>query len=390
MERAVIHINVADFAVAVERVVDPRLRGRPVIVAVPGAARAAVYDMSEEAYRCGVRKGMSADAAGRRCPDAVRIPPRPERYEQAMGSLLKAAAGFTPRVEAGEVDGHLFMDVTGCSRLFGPPMDIAWKLRKGADRDLGLRPIWSVAPNKLVAKVATRLVKPDGEYIVGAGEETAFLAPVPLALLPGLEPSDLERCRSYHLTRAGELARWDLGHLTTAFGRRGQLFHDTVRGIDPAPVRRAGEPPPIAEAAAELADDTNDRRTLAALLARLTETVGWDLRRRRLAARRVAVFIDHADGVRQVRQRALTPATADDRSLLDGAASAFALAGRRRVRIRRVRVVCDRLIFPPAQYALFSDDRSRGERRERLTRTVDRIRERFGPSAIRTGRTLAA
>ena len=90
-ERFIIHINVADFAVAVERSVDARLRGRPVIVAPGAASRAAVYDMSEEAYRSGVRKGMLLRRALNRCPDAAVVPPHPHRYAQAMDRLLRHA-----------------------------------------------------------------------------------------------------------------------------------------------------------------------------------------------------------------------------------------------------------------------------------------------------------
>jgi DNA polymerase IV len=164
--RSVIHLNVADFAVAVERVVDVRLRHRPVVVAAPGAARAAVYDMSEEAYRTGVRKGMALRQAQKLCREAVIVPPHPHHYERAMSALFKHFLPYSPLIETGEGNGHVFLDVTGTSRLFGPPPDVAWRIRKAVKSDLGLDPIWSLAPNKLVAKVATRLVKPTGEYIV--------------------------------------------------------------------------------------------------------------------------------------------------------------------------------------------------------------------------------
>jgi DNA polymerase-4 len=184
MDRAIIHLNVADFAVAVERAMDRRLCGRPVVIAPEGAERAAVYDMSEEAFQAGVRKGMALARAARRCRDACVLPPHPERYEQAMRALLQRALPFSPRIEAGENDGHLFIDATGTGRLLGPPMDVAWRLRREIRTHLGFAPIWSVAPNKLVAKVATRLVKPEGEYIVAAGEEQPFLAPP----APGTDP----------------------------------------------------------------------------------------------------------------------------------------------------------------------------------------------------------
>ena len=116
--RSVIHLNVADFAVAVERVVDARLRGRPVIIAPPGAARAHVLDMSDKAYRAGVRKGMSLAQARAACRDAQLVPPHPDRYERAMREFLARALPFSPLIELVDENGHLFLDVTGTGRLF--------------------------------------------------------------------------------------------------------------------------------------------------------------------------------------------------------------------------------------------------------------------------------
>ncbi|MGB5986878.1 MAG: hypothetical protein WBG37_16370, partial [Desulfobacterales bacterium] len=113
MDRAIIHLNIADFAVAVERTLDRRLRERPVIVAPLDAPRAAVYDMSEEAYQAGVHKGMPLAEARRICREAHLQMPRFERYVQAMAALLQRARPFTPRIEPGLDDGHLFLDVTG-------------------------------------------------------------------------------------------------------------------------------------------------------------------------------------------------------------------------------------------------------------------------------------
>ena len=118
-DRTIIHLNVADFAVAVERRVDCRLHGRPVVIA-PGGARAVVYDMSQEAYLAGIRKGMALSRARRRCPGALVLAPRIYRYEKAMQDLVRAAFPYSPLIEPGRADGHLFVDVTGTSRLFGP------------------------------------------------------------------------------------------------------------------------------------------------------------------------------------------------------------------------------------------------------------------------------
>ena len=390
MDRSIIHLNVADFAVAVERTVDHRLNQRPVIIAPEGAARAAVYDMSNEAYMAGIRKGMALRRAAHLCRDARILPPHPDRYEMAMRNVLKRALPYSPLIETGEDDGHLFMDATGTSRLFGPPMDVAWRLCRQIKTDLGLDPIWSVAPNKLVAKVATRLVKPDGEYIVASGEEEALLAPLPVSLVPGIEHLDQLRLREFNLTHAFQVAALSLEQLEIPFATRARLLYEAVRGIDPSAVLPVGQKPPEVIADHEFGNDTNNAHTLEAVLYGLVEQVGSRLRRRRRAAQRIAIILDYSDGIRRARQVAARPATANDLILFELARRTFRLAWTRRVRIRHMRLVCDRLIFPPAQLELFAADQTANEKRCSLITAVDAVRRRFGTEAIRMGRVLSA
>jgi DNA polymerase-4 len=388
--RSIIHLNVADFAVAVERAVDRRLDERPVIIAPEGAARAAVYDMSNEAYMTGIRKGMALQRAVHLCKDVKILPPHPDRYELAMRDVLRRALPYSPLIETGEDDGHLFMDTSGTTRLFGPPMDVARRLRKQIKTDLGLNPIWSVAPNKLVAKVATRLVKPDGEYVVSAGEEQSLLAPLPVSLVPGIERNDQLRLREFNLVRVFQVSALSLEQLEIPFGRRALAIYEAVHGIDPSPVLPVGQKPPKVMADYELGNDTNNEHTLEAVLYRLVEDVGSQLRRRRQAARRIAIILDYSDGMRRVRQVAARPATANDLSLFELGRHIFRLAWMRRVRIRHMRLICDRLVFPPAQLELFAADQKVDEKRCGLITAVDSIRHRFGKQAIRMGRVFAA
>jgi DNA polymerase-4 len=390
MNRSIVHLNVADFAVAVERAVDHRLNERPVIIAPEGAARAAVYDMSNEAYMAGIRKGMALRRAVRLCKNVQILPLHPDRYELAMRDVLKRALPYSPLIETGEDDGHLFMDATGTSRLFGPPMDVAWRLRKQIKTDLGLDPIWSVAPNKLVAKAATRLVKPDGEYIVAAGEEESLLAPLPVNLVPGIEHNDQLRLREFNLTHAFQVSALSLEQLEIPFATRALSLYEAVRGIDPSPVLPVGQKPPKVIADHEFGNDTNNVHTLEGVLYGLVEQVGSQLRRRRRAARRIAIILDYSDGMRRARQVAARPATANDLTLFELARRTLQLAWVRRVRIRHMRLICDRLIFPPAQLELFAADQKANDNRSGLITAIDSIRHRFGNEAVRLGRTLAA
>jgi DNA polymerase IV len=389
MHRAIIHLNVADFAVAVERVADTRLKDRPVIIAPDNAARSAVYDMSDEAFLAGVRKGMALKQALRICNDALVLSPHQDRYERAMKAFLKRTLFYSPLSETGEGDGHIFLDVTGSCRLFGPPMDVAWRLRKEILKDLGLEPIWSVAPNKLVAKVATRLVKPVGEYIVASGEEEDFLAPLPVYLIPGIEKEDLLRLAEFEFTQISQVVSLNLTQLQILFGNRSKFLYEIVRGIDSSPVLPAGKSRPRISIDHEFGDDTNDVTKVESILYRLVEKSGKQLRNQRLAAGRLALIIHYSDGLRCVRQKKSNPATNNDMALFDLARQILGLAWIRRVRIRHMRFICDRLIFPPAQQLeIFSLGSEKTCRQISLMTAIDSIRSRFGDHAVRVGRTF--
>jgi DNA polymerase IV len=418
IKNAISHFNVADFAVAVERVLDARLRGRPVIIAPAGAARAHVYDMSDEAYRSGVRKGMLLDRARAFCRDAPVLPPRPERYAQAMRAFLAQARPYSPLIELVDEGGHLFVDLTGTGRLWGPPMDVAWRIRKQTRHDLGFDPIWAIAANKLVAKVATRLVKPAGEYIVDEGDEEEFLRPLPLHLLPGLEGNELQLLREFHLRRVGEIQQLNMTQLEIALGEapRARLLYELSRGVDHSPVlpvdavppkvmyecdfgvqsayqnsqsaiRNPPLPPPSSILTPLLAD-TNDIAAIERALYELVEQAGAELRTRRLAARRVGMHVTYSDGRSVIRSAAVDPATANDLRLFEPVRLALARAWTRRVRVRHLRLVCDRLTFPPAQLELFPEDAIARAKQDGLIAALDDIRGKYGTGAIRFGRMV--
>jgi DNA polymerase-4 len=307
-----------------------------------------------------------------------------------MAALFKQALPYSPLVEPGEADGHLFMDVTGTSRLFGPPVDVAYRLRRRIKSDQDPDPIWSVAPNKLVAKVATRLVKPTGEYIVGAGEEEPFLAPLPVRLIPGIEAADWLRLKDFNLTRVYQVTTLSLEQLQVPFGCRAAHLYNLLKGVDPSPVQPAGQKPPSVRLHHEFGTDTNDPLQLEGALYLLTEQAGQRLRSRQRAARRMGIRVIYSDGPRYGRTAVLSPATANDITLFESARKALYGAWRRRTRIRRLELTCDRLVYPPAQLPLFSAERREMIRRERLIGALDTIRHHFGPGTVRMGRSLAA
>ena len=187
-----------------------------------------------------------------------------------------------------------------------------------------------------------------------------------------------------------QVAALHLAHLQVPFGNRAIFLYESVRGVDNSPVLPVGKERPVVRIGHEFSEDTNDLSMLERVLCRMTEEAGRKLRRRQLAARHISITLDHSDGLRRSRQFAVKPATANDLTLFRLARQALFLAWTRRVRIRHMRLICDQLVFPPAQLALFPERRKEKQKQDNLVTALDRIRDRFGQDMIRMGRTLAA
>ncbi len=384
MTRSIIHLNIADFAAAVEINQQPSFRGYPLIIAPTGAPRAVVYDMSEEAYKQGVRKGMPL-ARVRRFNKKIKIlPPSFNRYELVMKSLLKESFTFSPLIESGKSDGHIFMDVTGSSRLFGPSVDIAFRLKKAFKKTFNLDPVWSVATNKLIAKVATRVVKPSGEYIVAPGDEKAFLAPLPLHLIPGLIKSDLTRFKEFNLFSISQARALTMEQLEIPCHNRASLIHDYIRGVDTAPVTAFCKDFSSIDADHEFSEDTNSAALLKQALYFMVEKICKNLRDRKLAGAAAKIIISYSDGMQKSSKLKITPPTYNDMIMFKKCVILLDKACARRVRIRHMRLVCEKLSAPQSQADLFAYN-TKENRQADLVAAMDKIRAKFGRVSIKTG-----
>lgn len=385
-ERAILHFNVADFAVAVERIQDPCLQEKPLIIAPMGASRALVHDMSEEAYSDGVRKGMPIKQAVRRCKSAVLLSPRPHLYQKAMGAFFKELQGYSPRIESGQTDGHFFVDVTGTHRLYGPAPDVGWRVRRDVRKQLGINPIWALGSNRLVSKVASRLVKPVGEYIVTPGEEASFLAPLPIDILPGIQEKELLKMREFRLTTIGALAGLGVEQLMVPFGRRCQDLHALSHGVDDTVIDSPSIENDVVEGQHIFANDTNSRSEIESVVASLVGQIGHSLRQQKQVTRRVGLWLRYSDGAEMVRQATHKSGTSSEFMLQSLALLALKRCWQRRTRIRSCRLACDRLLRESPQLSLFSAPTKKGRGEQKIENAMDRIRTRFGSGSIGVGR----
>lgn len=386
MKRKIIHLNVANFSVAVERLVDSSLRTRPLIIA-PQVPRAMVYDMSEEAYQDGVRKDMPLSQAHKRCRRAVILPPTPERYEKAIQGCIRHALPFTPQVERATGSGHLYLDVTGTYRLFGPPPDIGRRIRKTLRRDLGLNPIWSVGSNKLIAKVASRIVKPAGEYVVAAGEERDFLAPLPLPLLPSVDPKTVLRLREVGIRSIAQATALSLQDLSLLCGQRTELLYHSLRGVDHTPVHSSAiEKRNRFFFQHHCVPDSNREEIIRPAVLDLARQAAYALRKQQLGCRRITVSLMYSDGVCASR-RVTNGKTliSHDQELEQLAITALFRCWRRRVLVRTVELYCSLVAHPVHQLSLLDHINKKQQKQNELSRAVDVLHERFGTAALTRG-----
>jgi len=384
--RSIIHLNIADFAARVETRLTPALQGSPLVIAPTGAPRAVVYDMNEQAFKEGIRKGMPLSRVKRLHRNIPILPPRFNRYEQVMKEIFKQGLTYTPAVESGAIDGHLFLDITGTGRLYGPPPDVAFRLRKSIQKAMGLDPIWSLATNKLVAKVATRLVKPMGEFIVGPGEEEAFLAPLPISLLPGLSQTQIQTVSQFNLVRVSQVRALTLAQLSVPFPGQAHKIQQMLRGEDMEPVSQSCDTATL-RADHEFITDTNKADELKAGFARLGADLCTRLRHHDKTPGKLTLTISYSDGICHRGVAPLTPA--HEPALIKKAWALFSTSWKRRVRIRHLSLSCTTTPHAPVQADLFPSEKSPIKAQtHRLTDAMDKIRKQFGPTAVQTATAL--
>ena len=383
MTRHILHLDLDAFFVSVERVLDPRLCGRPVVVGGDPRGRGVVASASYEARSYGVRSAMPLAQAKKLCPQAVFVTPHHNRYLEFSREALKILRKYAPLVEAASVD-EFYLDMTGCDRLYGSIFAVATGIKTDLRENLGLPASIGLASNKLIAKIAATLGKPEGLMWVFPGEEAAILTPLSVAYLPGIGPRTKDRLRELGIHTIGELAQFPQPLLLTVFGALGRQMSQRARGLCASPVTECREPKSISREVT-FNTDTVDPTVLEMTLCRLAEAVGYGARQQRMMAATVAIKLRYADFQTISRSQTASP-TDDDVEIFQAARTLFRKAFSRRVRIRLVGIKLSNLVAKDSQGSLFVPREQ--VRRERLHRSTDSIRRRFGMEALHLGTAL--
>jgi DNA polymerase-4 len=315
---------------------------------------------------------MIVSRAVRRCRNLVVLPPNEPLYARASRALCQVLETYSPVLEPSGY-GQAYLDMTGTGRLLGPTRDAAWRAQKEIRERLRLEAALGVASNKMVSRIAAVVTEPAGLQDVPAGNESAFLAPLPTRLLPGVGPKTQEQLLDLNIRIIRELAVMRIEHLTLAFGRHGFLLHQRALGIDDTPVYPPRAVPAVEEDTV-LAEDSNDWDRLTGVLRGLCERAGERLRAQTQRAARMEVRVRYSD-YREVAGKArLTPPLQSTAGLTARAARLFEQTLTRRTRVRSLHLRLTELSRGPAQLDLFADPQPL--RQARLESALDTLRRR--------------
>lgn len=375
--RTILHLDLDAFYAAVEQQDHPELRGRPVIVG-GSLQRGVVSACSYEARTFGVHSAMAMTRAVRLCPQAVVLPVRMRRYQQASAEVFAIFARYTDRLEPLSID-EAFLDVTGCERLFGPPLAIAGKIRAEVRRELGLAVSAGVAPNKFLAKLASEAAKPDGVLEVRPEAVDDFLLPLPVGRLWGVGKITADRLRRLGLETVADLRQVDRPRLRRWFGAAGEQLWALARGEDERPVT-AVEAAKSIGCEETFARDLVQAGELQRELLALAERTGRRLRQQQMTGRCLTLKVRYADFETVTRSQTLAEGTDHAPELLRLAMDLLAKteAGPRPVRLLGLGL--SRLApREGGQHELFPEA---GRRLQSLDRAVDQLYRRFGTSGI--------
>ena len=390
----VLHADADAFFASVEQRDDPRLRGRPVIVAGSAGGQASgarhadpvavgggggggvVLAASYEAKACGIRTAMGARQARRLCPEAIVVPPRFRAYTEASRALFAVFEDTSPVVEGLSID-EAFLDVRGMERIAGTPVEIAARLRAAARERVGLPVTVGVARTKFLAKVASRVAKPDGLLVVPPERELEFLHPLPVERVWGVGPATARRLQAWNVRTVGELAALSEATLVAMLGRAaGRHLNALAHNRDLRRVESGRRRGSIGSQRA-LGRGRHSAETIDATLVGIVDRITRRLRTARRVGRTVVLRLRFDDFERATRSHTLPFATASTQVILVTARALLATATPSIERRGITLVGCSVALLEDARTCqlLLGPE-------EALDAAVDVIRDRYGSSAI--------
>ena len=383
-ERTIMHIDMNAFFASIEQQSNPALRGKPVAV-IGSAGRTVITTASYEARAYGVRTGMNVWQARQKCPHIILVIGNNRKYTWTSSRIVKLMLQFTPLVEVFSID-EAFLDVSGSLTLFTGAERIAYLLKVQIRRHFGITCSIGVAPNKMLAKLASEIKKPDGLTVIRPEEVTPVLERTPVKDLCGIGPKTARQLALYGIRTCGELGRFPVDILRKRFGIVGERLNLMGRGIDDSPVIPSEEAEEVKSVghSMTLDRDIEDRKEILRFLLQLSEMVGRRARRYNVRGKTVTLSIRYADfDTWAGRQETLPDYINRSADIYRAAADILeSLVLAQPVRLLGVRL--SNLGGESGQLPLFGEDR----KKTLLVEAMDRVNDRYGSFSVTFGSLL--
>jgi DNA polymerase IV len=382
----ILHVDMDAFFVNVELLERPELRGWPVIVGGQRDQRGVVTSASYEARRFGVHSAMPLRTAAKLCPQAIFLDCHHDAYARWSDRIAAVLEKYSPTVEMASID-EAYVDLAGTQRLHGPPLAAAHQLLQEITVTTSLPCSGGLAATRLVAKVASDQAKPHGFVWVAPGSEESFLAPLAVRRIPGIGRVTEAALKNLRIDTLGQLQQISLERLEENFGRWGTALYRKARGIDSFEFFLDAEPKSLSHNQT-FGHDTNDRALLESTLSYLCQKASKRMRDAGLHARTVTLTLRYADFKTITRAHTLAEPSELDSVFLKTVRELFSHSWDGRAMLRLVGVEFSSFTSASGQLDLL--DPKRREKLERLARTTDQLRDRFGFSKLQLGGSLGA
>jgi len=379
-KRTILHTDLDAFFCAVEILRKPELAGVPFVVGGSPSGRGVVSSASYPAREYGIRSAMPTAKALRLCPDLIIQKPQHRIYSEASRQVMDILHEVAPVVEQISID-EAFLDISDDPE---PGAIFASRVQKRIKTELGLPTSWGIATNKLVAKIATDMGKPEGLVEVKPGEEADFLAPLPVQVIWGVGPRTREILEKEGVKTVGDLAAVGMDKLQQIFGERGADLARSASGIDNSPVSSESERRSLS-CERTFSKDLTSESQMVRILQQMSEELGARLRKEALCASTVRLKIRRPDFSTFSRQIQLQQPTDQDREIFQAAKSLLRRVNQKKEPVRLLGIGLAGLSEPIRQLDLFDHS---WEKEKDLLEALDGIREKFGPDAVKKAARL--